>query len=481
MGIVPFFPQDERRDDVRYFTFEELKYMARSDTTRGCESRASRRRFIGQGTVAAVGAAAGLALPASWLLAAADGAQPARQTPRLKSKTLLVASPEPGTVVWAQTYYTQAKGLEKVCVMSRQRRSDVFEDLQRRFSPDNGKTWSAWEPIKRFKEKTPQGMHRQYPHPGWIDPANGRMLVMLNDGVLPTDDPLEGMTHWSLRYRVSSDGGRTFAVDEPVVQKGDYSPEHPLEGVWIGKNGVMIGATTCRPIRTRQGLLLVPICISPLGPDGRYWRPGGGYTYHDAAVLIGRWSDGQKIEWELSERVVADPAKSTRGCDEPTLAEMPDGRILMVIRGSNDVKRSLPAYKWYCTSSDGGRHWSNPPKPWTYSDGAAFFSPASCSQLLRHSNGKCYWIGNISAENPRGNMPRFPLVIGEVDPTSLLLVRESIAAIDTRGPDDDESLQLSNFLAYEDRADGTIALDVTRMMTKPPPWRGDAYTYRIEP
>lgn len=424
-----------------------------------------------------------LVLAASWLVlpaAGADGTGGDQHRPKLKSKTLFVASPEPGTVVWAQTYYTRATGLEKVCVMSHQRRSDTFENFQRRFSPDNGKTWSAWESIKRFKEKTPQGMHRQYPQPGWIDPVEGRMLVMLNDGVLPTDDPIEGMMHWSLRYRVSTDGGRTFAVDEPVIQEGNHTAENPLEGVWIGKNGVMIGATTCRPIRTRQGQVLVPICISPVGPDGRYWNRGGGYTYHDAAVLIGTWTGEGKIRWDLSERVVADPKTSTRGCDEPTVVEMPDGRILMVIRGSNDVKRSLPGYKWYSISADGGRHWDKP-KPWTYSDGAKFFSPASCSQLLRHSNGKCYWIGNIVPENPRGNSPRYPLVIGEVDPASLLLLRETIGVIDTKGPDDDESLQLSNFLAYEDRTDGTITLDVTRIMTKPPPWRGDAYTYHIEP
>jgi hypothetical protein len=449
-----------------------------------------RRCALGRGVLVAW-AAAWLALSAVWLLLPANEAQgagdgPAAQggadhhSPKLKSKRLFVASTEPGTVVWAQTFYTRGAGLEQMCVMSRQRRSDIFEDIQRRFSSDNGKTWSAWEPMKRLKEKTPQGMHRQYPQPGWIDPVSGRMLVMMNDGVLPTDDPLEGMTHWALRYRVSTDGGRTFAVDELVIQKGDYTAEHPLEGVWIGKNGVMIGATTCRPIRTRQGLVLVPICISPLGPDGRYWKPGGGYTYHDAAVLIGAWTGGQRIEWRLSERVVADPAKSTRGCDEPTIAEMPDGRILMVIRGSNDVKRNLPGYKWHSVSADGGLHWTRP-KPWTYSDGAKFFSPASCSQLLRHSNGKVYWIGNISPENPRGNSPRYPLVIGEVDPKSLLLLRETVAVIDTQGPDDSPTLQLSNFVAREDRADGTIALDVTRFMTAPLPWRGDAYTYRIEP
>ena len=450
-------------------------------------ARPSRRRACGR-SAWLQSSAMWLVVAANWPFLPANGADggPAghggvtNRLPQLKSKTLFVAAPKPGVVVWAQTFYTRGTGLEKVCVMSCQSRSDTFEDFQRRFSPDNGKTWSAWEPIKRFKVKTPRGMHRQYPQPGWIDPVNGRMLVMVNDGVLPTDDPTEGMTHWSLRYRVSTDGGRTFAVDEPVIQEGEYTLDHPLEGVWIGKNCVMMGATTCRPIRTRQGLVLVPVCITPLGLDGHYWRPGGGYTYHDAAVLIGRWADGRKIRWELSERVVADPARSTRGCDEPTIAEMPDGRVLMVIRGSNDVKRSLPGYKWSSVSTDGGRHWSKP-KPWTYADGANFFSPASCSQLLRHSNGKCYWIGNISAENPRGNNPRYPLVIGEVDPTSLLLLKETVAVIDTIGPGDSAQLQLSNFLACEDRADGTIVLDVTRAMPAPAPWRGDAYTYRVEP
>ena len=215
----------------------------------------------------------------------------------------------------------------------------------------------------------------------------------------------------------------------------------------------MIGATTCRPIRTRQGQVLVPICISPLGPDGRYWRPGGGYTYHDAAVLIGDWTDGQKIEWELSERVVADPAKSTRGCDEPTIAEMPDGRILMVIRGSNDVKRSLPGYKWYSVSADGGLHWSTP-KPWTYADGANFFSPASCSQLLRHSNGKCLLDRQHLPRESRRQQP--PLSVGHRRGRS----GEPAVAQGDRGGDRHQRagrfprLQLSNFLACEDRADG---------------------------
>jgi hypothetical protein len=394
-------------------------------------------------------------------------------------KTRAMSAPKPGDAAWMNAFYTRGTGGDMASYMSIQRKSDVQDDFRRRFSTDNGRTWSDWEAVTDYKAETPQGTLRRYPQPGWVDPGNGRLLTMVMEGVLPRDNPMEGMTRWSLHYRVSTDGGRTFVVDEPVIQKGDYTAEHPAEGVWIGKNSMMIGATTCRPIRTCRGEILVPVQITPLGPDGKYHRPGGGFTYHDAAVLIGRWSDGMKIEWELSERVVADPTKSTRGCLEPTIAEMPDGRILMVCRGSNDVKPKLPGYKWFSVSRDGGRTWSNPPRPWTYADGTNFFSPSSCSQLLRHSNGKYYWLGNISPDNPRGNLPRRPLVIGEVDPESLLLVKETVAMIDTKGPGDDDSLQLSNFLAYEDRFSGEIVLHLTRLLTDPPPWRGDAYVYRI--
>ena len=397
---------------------------------------------------------------------------------RLKSKTIYLVSPKRGAKVSVDVCYTQAQGLEMACTRSVSWRSDTAENLQRRVSPDNGKTWSDWKPIDRCKVETAQGMHRQYPASGWVDPSNGRMLTMVLDGVLPNDNPLEGMTHWSLRYRVSTDGGRSFAVDEPVIQKGNYTAEHPVDGVWVGKNSIMMGT---RPILTRQGRILVPVQITPLGPDGHCWNPAGGYTYHDAAVLIGQWTEGLKIDWELSERVTGDPFRSTRGCLEPAIAEMPDGQILMVCRGSNDINPKLPAYKWYSVSSDGGRHWSQPPKPWTYSDGSNFFSPSSISRLLKHSNGKIYWIGNISPRNPSGNSPRYPLIIGQVDPDSLLLIKETVTTIDTKGSEDDDSLQICGNIAYEDRQNGDIVVIATRFMSTPRPWRGDSYIYRIEP
>jgi len=268
------------------------------------------------------------------------------------------------------------------------------------------------------------------------------------------------MKYQTLRYRVSTDGGRTYAVDEPIIQKGDYTPEHPLEYIWFGKNGVMNGDRGSRTIFAREGRILVPVQITPLGPNGKMHNPGGGSSYHESVVLIGTWKDDLRIEWDVSERVANDPAKSTRGACEPTLAEMPDGRILMVVRGSNDAKPHLPGYKWYAVSQDGGRHWTKL-RPWTYTDGTNFFSPSSCSQLLKHSNGRYYWLGNITPQNPKGNLPRDPFVIGQVDPESLLLIKETVAIVDASQPGQG-SLYLSNFLAQEDRETGEILLYMMR-------------------
>ena len=398
---------------------------------------------------------------------------------RLKSKDVFVETRGQGKRTDAQAFYTRSTGVEKLRYVGTTMRSDTLDTMERYFSSDNGRTWSGPEQIA-FITSTPEGIRREYAQPGFVDLSTDRLVELVLVGTLPSDDPLEGLKSWHLDYRVSTDGGRTWSVREQVIQKGDCTPEHPLDCVWIGRNSVMVGDTTCRPIRTREGLLLFPAQITPVGRDGQYINPGGGYTYHEGVVLIGRWADGNRIEWAVSARVAIDPARSTRGAIEPTLAEMPDGRILMVLRGSNDVKPELPGYKWCSVSQDGGRSWS-PAEPWTYTDGGNFFSPSACSQLLAHSSGRYFWLGNISEENPQGNLPRYPMVFGEVDPRSMRLVRESVTVVDDRMPDEHPRTMLSNFMAEEDRESGEILLYMSRPFTRSEKdWTSDAYLYRIE-
>jgi hypothetical protein len=327
--------------------------------------------------------------------------------------------------------------------------SDNYQNWQQRFSNDNGSTWSEWEPFHT------DGANLVQWQPGWIDPDNGRMLQML----------MVAGNSWlsdaALRYHVSTDGGHTYLVDAPVA-------------IDVGqKNSLMIAATTCPPIRTqhqqgdRQGKILQPVSITRDGTD-----------FSDAAVLVGTWNQDATISWELSQRALADSSKSAIGFCEPTIAEMGDGRILMVSRGSNGGKADMPGYKWYSISQDGGHNWSAP-SPWTYADGSNFYSPSSCSQLIPCSNGSTYWIGNISAINVSGNSPRHPLVIGRIDPQNLMLVKSTVAVIDGLGDGDDPTLQLSNFFAYEDRLSHDIVIDVTRYHNSDSHWIGDSYTYRI--
>jgi len=258
---------------------------------------------------------------------------------------------------------------------------------------------------------------------------------------------------------VSVDGGKTYLFDEPIVQKGK-TPENPFEGVYRGKNGIFMGDVGSQLLRTRKGRILIPAQACKLGPDGKLWSPGGGFTYTDVIIIIGRWVKGDRLEWNISRPIEADPTLSTRGMIEPTLAEMPDGRLLCVMRGSNggtkDPEFKIPGYKWFSVSSDGGYHWTKP-EPWTYDDGTPFHSPSAMSQLLKHSSGRYFWIGNISPTNSQGNNPRWPLVIGEVDPKTLKLQKATLCVIDTKRPEE-SGLNLSHWWGFEDRETGDIVI-----------------------
>jgi BNR repeat protein len=410
----------------------------------------------------------------NWLAGAAGLARAA--DPGIRREVFL-ASPAKGVAVMAAAFYTRARGGEMRSIEQRWTRSDTIDAAYYRWSADHGRTWSA--PVEhKTGEKTPQGMLRRHPRGWFVDPKTGRALEFWVEGTLPSDDPLEGMRQWNIFYRISEDGGRTDSGVRQVIHKGaEFSAAHPLPGVFTGRNSVMLGDMTCRPIARPDGEILLPVCISPLGPDGKLANPGGGYTYEDTAVLHARWK-GKQLEWEMSDMIQGDPRRSTRGAEEPSIEALDGGRLICVLRGSNDRKPELPGYRWVSFSTDGGWKWTKP-EPWTYTDGEVFYSPAACSQLLRHSSGRLYWLGNLLKGNPRGNRPRYPFVLGEVDRKSGLLLRDSVRTIDDRAPDEDERLTLSNFFAREDRQTREVVVHMTRLLALPEGWRGDAMLYRI--
>ncbi len=394
-------------------------------------------------------------------LAAAD--------PRI-SREVFLKSPMEGTAVMAAAWYTHTKGGAMLSVETRYSRSDTVDVAYYRTSPDHGKNWSP-PTEQRTSERRPDGMLRRHPRTGVVDPTTGKFIEFFVQGVLPTDDPLEGMRRWNIFYRV--DGNHHQAIQ----QGPEFNAEHAFPGVYTGRSMVMLGDVASVPLVLRNGSILLPAVTTPLTPEGKPYNPTGGYTYTDALVLHARWRKGG-LEWSSSEPIKGDPARATRGMDEPTLGQLPDGRIMMVLRGSNDKNPDLPAYKWVSFSTDGGFHWTEP-RPWTYTNGEPFFSPSACSQLLPHSNGKLYWLGHIAATNARGNRPRYPVYLGEVDQRTGLLRSETLLRIDDRQADDDEILMLYSLCAREDRRDHRICLQMSRLFAFPNAWRGDALLYRI--
>ena len=338
-------------------------------------------------------------------------------------------------------------------------------------SADNGRTWSPVRFQPDLQDSLPYGYRRE-PVSSVCDRRTGRLITILNaldtPGLDPSaNEPAIAQNTYYLRYRVSNDGGRSWLFDEPIVQTGAYGPKHPVAGVWVGTNSIYLGDAGCIPIVTHKGNVLVPTQMPPLAPDGSLWNPGGGYTFTDVLVLIGTWSKTGHLRWEASQRVRGDPICTTRGLIEPTICEFPDGRILMVMRGSNggkaDPNHELASRKWVSVSSDGGRTWSAA-GPWTHDDGQPFFSPSSMSTLFSHSSGRFFWVGNISPNNCKGNLPRWPLVMAEVDPRSLYLIRQTSLVVDSEQPADrlQGRLDISHVTLWEDSQTREIVLTYPR-------------------
>ncbi len=406
----------------------------------------------------------------------------------LISKRKIMEKPDERTGVYCFIFETEDQGT-LMKFYSYIMRSDTTEISYIQFSTDAGNTWSDPETIITGQQ-TKDGTERYY-YRNSIK-VNGRLYSMKIKGVLPTDDPIEGLKHWSTWYTMSEDGGRSNKIEEQVIMDGHgFNAGHPVPGVWAGKNSLMMGDRTELPIITKyqknskdNGHILLPVQITPVGEDGSYYNPGGGYTYHYSAVIHGEFKDDRSIKWfYMTEPVENEPAQSTRGAIEPTIIELKDGRILMVMRGSNggriDYECKIPSYRWFSISSDGGRTFTKP-MPWTYTDGYKFYSPSSCSQLMEHSNGRYYWLGNINKQNSRANMPRNPLYIAEVDQESLLLKKETLCIVADVEEGQSQETTFSNFYAREEKGTGNVLVYMTAFHADPNNVFGaDAYEYRI--
>ncbi|MBM3845751.1 MAG: hypothetical protein FJ405_05625 [Verrucomicrobia bacterium] len=394
-------------------------------------------------------------------------------------KSLHAKSPGPQTAVMATMTYV-GPGLERREWSAIERVSDVHDEQRARWTTDNGATWTDW--ISQQPSSIRKYGTKDVWEGGWADiydPASDRLVQLWLRQI-----EIRGVFHNAAYIRTSADRGRTWASPHALrYETGpDFDPDIPAREEFLQKNNGYPGNNLCL---RKDGSFA--FCLAHANAPGdaenhrRPWRMG-------SVMFTGRWnSREQAYEWAPGARTEIAPSKSARGLMEPEVAELKDGRLLVVWRGSDEgwdgSKASEPGRKWHSISGDGGLTLSEV-KPWTWSDGSPFYSSSSIHRMIRHSQtGKLYWIGNISMEPPKGNMPRFPLILVEVDETHAAPVRETAMAIDDRLAHQGLEIQFSNFSLLEDRTSGVLELYLTTYGQEwsPKDWAtADCFSYKVE-
>ncbi|MHB9131601.1 MAG: G8 domain-containing protein [Armatimonadota bacterium] len=347
--------------------------------------------------------------------------------------------------------------LEMVETQGIEARDDVHTERTMRLSLDNGRTWSTPTPLPDHTRKVKDIEVWEGEGPHLYDEQTGVLVDVWLRQIQVGNIWSNGICNDYTYYRLSRDLGRTWSAPKQLRYEdgAEFDPEHPLKPEFLLRNQAYFGSNI---LRHSNGTLIhcVAATNTPDDPqnDTRCWKLG-------SLCFIGRWDKkAQDYRWTAGKRVSISPEISARGLMEPEVAELQDGRVLVVWRGTDTPTTS--GRKWFSVSRDGGMTLS-PIQEWKYDDGSSFYSPSSYHRMIRHSvTKKLYWIGNITPNPPGGNSPRYPLVIAEVDEKIPALKKNTVTIIDDR----DENkhgfgVQFSNFSLLENRETHHLELFLT--------------------
>lgn len=263
-------------------------------------------------------------------------------------------------------------------------------------------------------------------------------------------------------------------------QKAD-DPENPLRGRSLP--GGVPGADAIPDMSLEANMRFGPLHGRQI--TAREDMPDVLSDFCEVGLLIGEFQSNGALTWRLSQTVPCEYTKSSRGMNEGTIAELPDSRLCMILRGSNAGWPENPNYKWLTFSEDRGETWAEP-VPLACDDGTLIESSSTGSALIRSEvNDKLYWLGNLcmDGKRPYGNMPRSPLFICEIQEDPVAIKRKTITMVDGAQPGEDPDTQHSNFKCYQDRLTGELVVHLTRYGQHgyaDNAWiRVDLYQYRI--
>lgn len=337
---------------------------------------------------------------------------------------------------------------------------DVHDDFVDVVSHDNGKTWDQGR--VSLKSKPVDGGYVAYvENAALFVPERNKLVLFTDQKFQPTMERHDGGRSSVLLHITAADPSELAAGRSEPTVVSDFG----------FKQGVAV--SFCHPILDSVGRVLAPVYMQ-MQDDGQGSLRRRGCRVRDdlsdvlldvwePRLLIGEFAADGGISWHLGEPVPFDLEKTFYLC-EGTVAELRDGRLAMILRGTNYVWPDRPGYKWLSYSQDGGHSWSEA-LPLPCDDGGVIESSATGSALFRSvKNGKLYWIGNLCTHGrrPDGNMPRSPLVVCEMEEDAVAIKRKTIVEIDRRQPGEHPDVQHSNFRFYQDRLTGDIVLYLTR-------------------
>jgi hypothetical protein len=344
--------------------------------------------------------------------------------------------------------------------------SDGYDDYAIQLSADNGRTWSKPE-IRWKSSAVPEGRMRYAEPAAYFDPEKQKLIVLIDHTLHPKD-----------KLNVDTDYGLELNIYDPSQSKWTERKQLQFPGQRTPAMSFSF------PIKTASGRLLFPGMRKSIDSAGKAihyqntWAP-----VDEIVTVIGEWR-GDSPAFHLGQALRIEPERSSRGIDENAITVLKDGRIAAVCRGDNSAFPEKPGYKWLTISTNEAESWSAP-VPFPATEAAPIESGANGSAFFRSvKNARLYWIGNLAlrGERPKGNWPRSPLCIVEVQESPFALKRESIFAVDERTFNDSPRVQMSNFRFYEDRETGDLVIFLTRYAEQSEKeWMlADYYRYRVE-
>ncbi len=387
-----------------------------------------------------------------------------------------------------------------------------------RYSSDKGKTWSEWETV--FKD-TGDGRHGAVPGSpdgdellpcgggsvydpisGCTFSVSGTIYHMKGHNVgyfamaLEGEDNCRWHGYTNIRY---PDGREVKKLIELEEGGADYDPAKYRDPAFLDKNRCLAGALRILP----DGDLCfevypsVTLCCKLAGVDVNSYFPSSPNLHHGMIVVRAHWNaEKGDYEFTYSNVIMLSDAQSSRCIMEPATVILPNGRWLLVVRGSNythepwntRISPCAPGFKWYTFSDDGGKTFA-PLMPWHFDTREVVYSSASMHLFFRSKkNGKLYWFGNIvEPQKIFANDPRFPMQICQVDEEYGHLIKDTLTVIDTVR-EGQWKVELSNFNLLEDPDTGNLEIRMTKINIndadqgsgKPGDWYSEAWEYFVE-